>query len=726
MPQSNDSVDALMVKSLDMLVATLLATRKQADMIAVLKRVERPVTSRQLRHELSQGIKTLAGHIDAKRHKEAKATILALLFIDANYVIPKLRRTGVLRASKYRYNGHLIGTIIKVALQITSLMNTTPERVRYLETVSALAKLAVNARRLYDQIVNALKGRREMVLKTLLVIINSKFYNEWLNDRAQASTVPHYYSAEEYTEAVSLIFSIYASLFPITEECCNQVDTNSVIRDPKSYDRLLYAALRIMKFKEAEILVDGFPYQATLEDRTVTISSSDPDIEKSVRLGYIQNEQQMALRASRLCKIKDPLLSLDDFIKRGFEQHAFDNLIQLVEQPCRHYRLILPTAPKFFSLFSDDTSFREEVEQLLLLEVNHFGDLDSLMGGITENVTTIDIFKFQRYFLFLGSLYQKRLEKIEDDTERKFLTFTSTVFVIPHDSLFMQMMLIFNDEAKVNTIIKLFSTGIIADHLDLQYRPLIDIGSHYVIAPHLLARSNLVRNTIVANRLREGVIGPEDQMVKGVVDALISADFKVNTSFKIKAGGQKMELDIVAWRDGHLFFFECKNAYHPCSVHEMRNSYDHLKVGRDQLDIRQQVFSDSANQSLLFEKLGWAVANTATVHTGIITANRIFHGASLHGHPVRHAHELINVLQNGELTIQDLNLSFWSGSTFQTNDLVTYLEGDSVATKQLAALDPITLEFEMGYRNLIFSSFALDPEKIHQIFVTSYMPSERK
>ncbi|MBL7466266.1 hypothetical protein INQ08_23895, partial [Escherichia coli] len=86
-------------------------------------------------------------------------------------------------------------------------------------------------------------------------------------------------------------------------------------------------------------------------------------------------------------------------------------------------------------------------------------------------------------------------------------------------------------------------------------------------------------------------LGPEDQMVNAVIDALKSAGFKVESGVELRAGGLDFELDIVAWRDGHLFFFECKNAYHPCSPHEMRNSYDHIKVGRDQLDKRRRVFS---------------------------------------------------------------------------------------------------------------------------------------
>jgi hypothetical protein len=701
------------------LIAALLTTRSQAEMVAALNRAERPGISKAHSAEIKVGIGMLAKHIKTKRHREAIATMLVLLFIDAKHVIPRMRRDGVLRASKYGYKGHIIGTIAKAALQIRALMNATPDQIGYLESVIALSKLATEARALYDEIVKILQSRRDMVLKTLLVILNSGFYNDRINDPSQLSTLLHPYTPEDYSNAVSLIFSIYASLFPITDKCFNHVDVRVITTDAIVYERLLLAAIRLVKFKEAETFIDGLPYQATLRDRTITIASIDPNIERSVRLGYIQNENQAAIRARSFSKTKQPM-SVRDFVEMGYERKAFDGLVEFVEQPVKRYRLRFPTAPEIFLIFSGDEMFRDEIENILLLDVNNFGDLEDLTAGVNEHVTTTDILKFQRYFSFVGCLYQKKLERVEDEAERMFLTYTSTVLVIPHDSLFMQMMLIFKSEVKVRALIDLLKMTVSTEHLDLQYRPLIDLGGHYVIAPHLLAESNLVRNTIVANRLRLVTIGPIDPMVKAVTDALKLADFQVEADFKLRANGQDLELDIVAWRDGHLFFFECKNAYHPCSAHEMRNSYDHIKRGCEQLDKRRQIFLDTVNQSVLFRKLGWAVEPTACVHTGIIIANRVFHGAAVNGHPVRQAHEFINVLVSGKLVGEDRSLSLWAGSTFQTDDLITYLYGDSLATKQLAALDPTNWEFAMGYRKLVFSSYVLHPSKLYQVLNTSY------
>lgn len=432
----------------------------------------------------------------------------------------------------------------------------------------------------------------------------------------------------------------------------------------------------------------------------------------------IQSQNQGWIRARRL-NGSNPPPSVREVIEKVFEEEVLETFVELVEKPVKRLRLKLPSAPELFRLFSSDDMLRDEVENLLFLDVDAFSDLD-LSQKITDDVVAIDIFKLQRYFNFISCVYQKKLDGIADDAERYYRTFASTVLIISHAHLFEQMQLIFADERKTRAIIALLTMKPDDPHLDLQYTPLVDLGGHYVIAPHVLAASNLVRNIVVAKRLRQSAIGPVDAMMSEVCGALTAAGFKVRRDFELKASGRKLELDIVAWRDDVLFLFECKNAYHPCSPHEMRNSYDHIKVGRDQLDVRREIFGQPDNQKLLFAKLGWDVSPTTHVHTGIIIANRVFHGATLNGHPVRQAHEFINAVGHGRLVGEDEELSFWAGPEFQTGDLTTYLTGDSIAKKQLAALDPHPIEISLGYRRLVFASYVLDPEKLADVMTESY------
>ena len=416
----------------------------------------------------------------------------------------------------------------------------------------------------------------------------------------------------------------------------------------------------------------------------------------------------------------EPAMSVREMIEKGFERGALDWLVELVEWPVKRFRLSLPTAPQFFGLFRSDEVFRDEVESLLIVDADSFGELDPDLQ-ITPEVTMRDLLKIQRYFNFISCLYQRKLQTIEDEAERAYLAFTSTIPVISHDRLLQQIQLIFGNARKARAIIDLLKIDYSASHLDLQYTPLVDLGNYYVVAPHVLAASNLVRNVTVAKKLRNFALRAGDPMVAALIASLQAAGFKVGSGVEVALGGKTVELDLAAWRDGVLFLFECKNAYHPCSTHETRNSFEHIRVAQDQLDVRREIFRDLVSQAKLFEQLGWDVRPTERLFTGIVIANRIFNGAEFNGHPVRQAHELINVLRTGTIG-GDVEFRFWKGNAFATQDLINYLARDSVATKSFDAMEPYPVEIDLGGRLLIFESYAVDPQRQLEIMEESYGP----
>ena len=704
------------------LVERLLTSKSQEAMIAVLRAEPRPETSKALAAEVKTHVTILHDYIRNNRAPEAIATALAMLFIDADHAVACIRREGVMRASSYGFRGALIGRVARVALSVRDLFPASADRIAYLESVDALTRLAGNVLKLQEEMERTIRSHRTKVLKTVFVMINSLFYRGWLNDPEASSLDGGRYSSEEYAEAASLVLRTYCSMLPIDDGCFNYADTDANGKNAVVYHRLLLAAIRITKFREAELFIDGLPYRADCAGEKVTISSINPDVERSLRIGYIQGQGQAMIRVEHL-RATVSALSMKDMIDRGFECGSFGKMLELVEEPVRRFRLKLPAVPEVFdAFFSRDELLRDEMEMLLTLDVDNFGTIDQMIFPITEGVTTLDVFKVQRYFNFLSSAYQRRLADVADPAERAELTLNSTVLAIPHGALLDQLKLILKDEAKCRTVIEMLKMNPTDAHLDLQYRPFVDTGNFYVIAPHVVAVSNLVRNMIIANRLRSAAIGPKDRMVHAVGEALCSAGFDVETGFEGKIAGKPLELDVVARRDGSLFLFECKNAYHPVSVHEMRNSWDHVRGARKQLDLRHSVLSDPANQAELFKRLGWKVGSPSDVYTCIVIANRVFHGASLNKHPIRQAHELINVLTNGRLVAYEDSLSLWLGPGFQTNDLIGYLGPDSIAAGQLAALDPWEWSYALGYRELAFSTYVLDPVKFDRQVRERYGP----
>lgn len=700
------------------LAAALLTRRSPAGMITALKAAQRPQPSKALEKEVKALVDELPGHLEAERKPEALATALATMFADGELAISRMRRKGMLRASKYGFRGLLIANVARAALEIRPLVIAREDRFEYLQSILALTRLAPSAETLHGRIVKILGSREDVALKTVLAVLNSRFYHHTLPNLALSSLKLDRYSIEDMSDAASLIFNVYGQLFPIHDHCCNHIDAESVAGPAPIYERLFLAAIRLTKFKDAEVLVDGLPFQARVDRGAVHVASIDPDIEKSIRLGYIQGQNQVAIRARHLNGSSLPP-SVREFIDEGFERGALDYLVELTEKPVRRFRLFLPTAPQVFQMFRTDEMFRDELESILIIDADLYGDHDPHQQ-IAPHVTIVDLLKVQRYFNFISCLYQRKLKSVPDEADRAYLTFTSTIPVVPHDRLFEQMQLIFDDEAKSRAILDLLALKWDAAHLDLQYTPLVDLGSYYVVAPHVLAMSNLARNVAVANKLRSLALASGDPMMNAVIEALAGAGFKARSNFEIRVAGKPVELDIVAWRDDVLFLFECKNAYHPCSPHEMRNSFDAVRDGRDQLNVRRDLFKEPHHQKALFAKLGWDVPPATQVYTGIIIANRIFHGAQFDGHPVRQAHELINVLLHGTLGTDGQDLRFWTNGEFTTGDLITYLAGDSLAKKQLAALEAIPIEIDLGAKRLIFETFALNPNKLIDIMTESY------
>lgn len=698
-------------------LASLLEQRSPAEMISALKKLDRPERSKALEREIKSLVREMAVHIKAESKREALATALAAMFADADYAIGKMRRDGALRASKYGYSGLIIANVARAALDARPLLVARDERLDYLKSVIALTKLAPSAKALHERIVGILRTRESVALKTVLAVLNSRFYHRIPPDESASSLKLDRYTIEEMSEAASLILETYRQLFPINDRCCNEIDVEGIAGPAPVYDRLFLAAIRLTKVKDAEVMVDGLPFQARWHRGAVRISSIDPDVEKSIRLGYIQGQAQVAIRARHLGE-SNPPISVREMIEKGFERGAFGQLLELVETPVRRFRLRLPTAPEVFQLFRSDEMFRDEVENLLTIDADAFTPLNPNLR-ITPQVTMMDLLKVQRYFNFISCLYQKKLETIDDEADCAYLTIASTILVFHHAALLDQITLIFDDEAKARAIIDLLVIDYEASHLDLQYTPLIDLGKHYVVAPHVLAASNLVRNVTVAKKLRAFSLEAGDPMVAAVLEAFESAGFKVRSDFRVTVKKKEVELDFVAWRDDVLFLLECKNAYHPCSAHEMRNSFDHIRIARNQLTVRRELFSDPVNQAKLFGKLGWNAQPTSRVYTGIVVANRVFHGAEFGRHPVRQAHELINVLRSGTIG-GDADLKFWKGDAFTTEDLIDYLAGDSVAKKQLQAFERYPITIDLGGKLLVFESYALDPQKQAEIMTESY------
>lgn len=702
----------------EMLVRQLSSFRKKSEMEDWVNSYTGPA----IKGTVSRvDITTLSEHLKANRRHDAAALSIALAMIDANGLVMSLRRAGLLRASRYGFNAGSPREIVDILLRLNGTIGLCHEQAEYLQSIKALHSLSAGAGQLHEGIVVRLRTRRGTALKSFLVMANQVFTNGWSQDPFSPSSCLEHFSAEQISEAISRLIHVHREAFGIKATDWMFADPQAINPLNYTYKRDLLDALRLNEFIKAETMIDGLPYKAEFNPTGVVIRSIDPDIEKSVRLGYVHMEMQMHSRRQAIeayWEQSEKPASFEKvcevYFKEGLEQYVLHKL-----EPVARLTFGFPKDAAFFQPLAEERYFREDLLSLVQLGIESYSSPSLEPFNVAPGVRSIDLFKINRIFELLTYVMSSALAKIENKSEKEMLTLHSVIPKMTRDSFLniLQSVLTPEQAEKVLSLLTLDETR---EYIDLQYTPFISVDGGIIVAPALVARSNLVRNIACANNLQEMRIGDHDPMQRAVVQALLEAEFLVEEEVSVSINGTERDTDIVAYRDGVLYLFECKNAYHPCNVHEMRNSFDHIKKAGRQLTLRKEWFAQPMHQARLWQKMNWQVPFTTSIRTCVLIANRVFTGATIDGHPIRQGHEFINVVLRGEVRSPDTIYLIWDGEQFATQDLDRYLSPAGLVADQFAALKPIQKCYQLQSKSLAFDSWVLDSELLHTITASRY------
>ena len=190
-------------------------------------------------------------------------------------------------------------------------------------------------------------------------------------------------------------------------------------------------------------------------------------------------------------------------------------------------------------------------------------------------------------------------------------------------------------------------------------------------------------------------------MIAGAAGALRERFSRVAENVKIRANGRELEADIVAVAERRLLVLECKSAFHPCGVHELRTSYEHLLKAKRQLDRLRDALGNGGTRDQLYRRLNWDAVPVDGILTCVVCGNRVFNGYSVGGHPVRPAYELVNMIAEGRIGVGDEFVRVWRDGEFHMEDLVDYLEGTTIHADFFDALEESTLRYDFGAENLV-------------------------
>lgn len=337
------------------------------------------------------------------------------------------------------------------------------------------------------------------------------------------------------------------------------------------------------------------------------------------------------------------------------------------------------------------------------------------------NITVIDILKVQRFFSFLQIGMRRAFDRHNPLFQRSLIWLNSCIPVFQRKKLIETLQQLLGNE-KAEEMLRLLTCDISSDYVDLQYSPIIERGGWCMFSMAVLTSSNLVRNILCHYEQRLTMRSKEDAdpMQEALRNALQRAGFLVDVEVITGTKNNPLEVDVLAYKDGHLFLFECKNSFHPCNVYEMRTSYEHVEYAADQLTKRKVWLSDPANRRRVFERLTWKVGEACSVHTCIAIGNRVFNGYDYEGHPVRQVHELLNLLLRGFVVLDGVKHRLWQAETFSVSDLCAHLLGTTVVADCMVSMEPTDRTLLYSGKKLTFSRYALNMQRLKEISEAKY------
>jgi len=642
----------------------------------------------------------------------AESTISAGMDQDPNSFVQALRDKGILRTARYGFRSEPVAPLAELALHRGGSALTVQSQA-YLQSVLALAELA-------PAVAAQLKKVQEFVnprlLKTFLVTIDAVFRRGHEKAMAERLSFWRNYYKEELADA----FSYYVAL--LREKGAPTVPDLNYVVGPRVgsefYVNRLGALAGIVRFREAEIRIDSFPYVAIESGLETHIRAGIPEFEKSVRWGYISAHEQR--RADELRWSRQAIGSINELAKVFVEKRG-DHFFEILDGPYARIRVHLPLVQEFVDAFAGETTFREDHFLLQDAAKTLFVSYSQLRTTrIRKSITLLDLIKFRRLCLFIQSAFDEfcRRKKLVDTvpyfrslachfTEQEAFEFARTLCGVERPE---QLFEVLCAPAESTTV------------FDILYTPVFKAAGQYLIPMALAANSNTIRNALQTSQFRFDSESHIDPLGDQIVSAFTEVGVRALPEVCYNYSGKKGEIDILVLFEGRLFAFECKNSLHPCNIYELRQSYGYLHKALDQLDRFRSLFSEASFRKYLANKTGLGLLTATGPTTCVVMGNRMFNGYRERGHAVRDLHELVNFITGGSATFSfprdiaqpegprlNMRIRSWQGNTLSASDLVNYIEHDCWRSPGFEAMAEYDELIPFGRRSLRFRSFIWDP-----------------
>ena len=487
------------------------------------------------------------------------------------------------------------------------------------------------------------------------------------------------------------------------------------------------------------ILIDAFQYQCKHHKRSYRIHAPNSQIEKSIRLGFIQSEQYQAKigmeRDRAICKGEVSIFQQAD----QFYNRFHESIVKTLTSPIKRYTFSLPDVPEIAAFFSQDGLYVEEkliLNEILESESSTWEQLSRF--EISDGLSIFDLVKVIRLFNFIRHLARRHLEPLLEDEPH--LVYRSLIPVFDERNFNTLLGWCLPPE-KVKKIVELMSwvpgtSGL----FDLQYKPIIRGAREFLSPMNLLGTSNWYRNLAYTEKKRVMQTSEEDAVSQALAEVIGQVCNYSRNNFETKFDGAQVEIDVVARFGEILFIFECKHPLLPCSIHELRTSYDHMKKGSVTLTRIVEFLIERDLEKELYRRLGWDLEPAKKIVTCIVSCNGMFPGLSIDGHSIRRWAELRNMIESGVIRLRSINvktvsngfrtdeddyleLNLWDGPKLTPEFLQRYISEDLLHAPIFGSMVERERSYRIGNAILRFSTFSLNPSAMQEELARFSIPT---
>ena len=604
--------------------------------------------------------------------------------------IKNIRKEGYFRCSKYDYR---IDTLCKLYRFIIKEFDLTDEEEQYLISIFNSWHIGCSFRKYLN-----IEKRPTCELKEYLALCDYCFLLR------QAGRQNPFADLERIAESVSTI--IHASAFNSSE-----IPNHLIVLDRKSlkkYSYIFEIISLIKQFKELEIKIDYYDYHVT---RNKTIYEVSGDIERSLRMGYVQTE----------------LARHNDYIRYKTDKDITEQEVMITDK-------VTELFSHFYSKLSDERGTRfvlgisnkyelkdEKIDLFNICKEFHILDKNILYDNKILGICVLDIIRLQRLFRLASSGFRYFLvreygDSWFDNEKLKLLILQSIIPIMQKKELIRVLRMIF-PLSKAKIIVDLFcwkKDNTSKKYFDLQTFPIVPLGKFLYLLPNLTSNSNLLRNIFSAEKLRfdaESKITPlEDQLEQICREKSYFYKKDVNFEFENKNG----EIDFLMVVDDEIFIFECKNSLIPTDTFQQRTSFDYIKKADKQLDFFRQNCRNKNFIEYLKDKFK-ITGEIKGITTGIVMGNRMFCGYIINNTVVCNIFELIRFLESGTVVSDTQTFSLWKNEKMSASDLKNYLSNTSFIVQRLNCLSPFDKKWKIEGKTIITHSYMFDCENATQL-----------